>query len=329
MTGKPRVFSGIQPSGEPHLGNYIGAIRNWVDDQERYDNFFCVVDQHAITVSYDPDELRRNVRQLAAVLIACGIDPERSALFVQSHVPEHTELAWLLTCSTPLGWLQRMTQFKDKSVGQGESVGTGLLTYPTLMAADILLYQAAAVPVGDDQKQHVELARDIAGRFNSLYGETFVVPEPVIRGVGARVMGLDDPARKMSKSESGQFHAVGLLDEPKVIQKKFSRAVTDSQREIVFDPERPGVTNLLTIYQVFSGESKEAIEARFEGKGYGDLKKGLADLVIESLAPIRQRYEELTADPATLDQLLAAGVERARPVVEATMAKVRQVMGLR
>ncbi|SVA83617.1 uncharacterized protein METZ01_LOCUS136471, partial [marine metagenome] len=184
MSNKPRVFSGIQPSGEPHLGNYVGAIRNWVDDQERYDNFFCVVDQHAITVPYDPQQLRSSVRQLAAVLIACGIDPERSVLFVQSHVPEHTELAWLLTCSTPLGWLQRMTQFKDKSTGQGESVGSGLLTYPTLMAADILLYQAAIVPVGDDQKQHVELARDIAGRFNNLYGESFVVPEPVIRQVG-------------------------------------------------------------------------------------------------------------------------------------------------
>jgi tryptophanyl-tRNA synthetase len=329
MTDKPRVFSGIQPSGEPHLGNYIGAIRNWVDDQERYDNFFCVVDQHAITVPYDPQHLRSSVRQLAAILIACGIDPERSVLFDQSHVPEHTELAWLLTCSTPLGWLQRMTQFKDKSVGQGESVGTGLLTYPTLMAADILLYQAAVVPVGDDQKQHVELARDIAGRFNNLYGQTFVVPEPVIRGVGARVMGLDDPTRKMSKSEAGQFHAVGLLDDPKVIQKKFSRAVTDSQTEIVFDPERPGVTNLLTIYQALSGETRETIEARFVGKGYGDLKKNLAELVIESLAPIRQRYDELTADPATLDALLAAGVERARPVVEQTMDQVRQTMGLR
>ena len=329
MTDKLRVFSGIKPSGDPHLGNYLGAIRNWVADQERYENFFCVVDQHAITVPYDPEELRRNVRQLVAVLVACGIDTERSVLFVQSHVPEHTELAWLLTCNTPLGWLQRMTQFKDKSVGQGESVGTGLLTYPALMAADILLYQAAVVPVGDDQKQHVELARDIAGRFNSLYGETFVVPEPVIRGVGARVMGLDDPTRKMSKSVAGQFHAVGLLDEPKVIQKKFSRAVTDSQQEILFDDNRPGVTNLLTIHQVLSGLTKEELEARFVGKGYGDLKKELGALVAEALAPIQQRYAELTDDPQVLDRILVAGAEQASVVAGQTMERVRQSMGLR
>ena len=325
----PRVFSGIQPSGEPHLGNYIGAIRNWVADQERYDNFFCIVDQHAITVPYEPAEMRARVRELAAVLVACGIDPERSVLFVQSHVPEHTELTWLLICSTPMGWLERMTQFKDRAGSRRERVGAGLFTYPVLMAADILLYQTSAVPVGEDQKQHVELARDIAGRFNNLYGEVFTVPEPVIREVGARVMGLDDPTKKMSKSVEGQHHAIGLLDEPDLIRRRIGRAVTDSLREIRFDEDRPGVHNLLTIHHALSGQEKDEIEARFEGKGYGDLKKEVAEVVVESLAPVRKRCAEITADPATVDGILEAGRERARPVAEATMESVRRAMGLR
>ncbi len=325
----PRVFSGIQPSGEPHLGNYIGAIRNWVADQERYDNYFCIVDEHAITVPYEPAEMRSRVRELAAVLVACGIDPERSVLFVQSHVPEHTELTWLLICNTPMGWLERMTQFKDKAGSRRERVGAGLFTYPVLMAADILLYQTSVVPVGDDQKQHVELARDIAGRFNNLYGEVFTVPEPVIREVGARVMGLDDPTKKMSKSVEGQHHAIGLLDEPDLVRRRIGRAVTDSLREIRFDEERPGVHNLLTIHHALSGQEKAAIEAHFEGKGYGDLKKEVAEVVVESLAPVRQRYAEITADPATVDGILEAGRERARPAAEATMESVRRAMGLR
>ena len=325
----PRVLSGIQPTGVPHLGNYLGAIRNWVEEQDRYDSFFCVVDQHAITVPYSPDELRQNVRSLVGVLVACGIDPERSALFVQSHVPEHTELAWLLTCGTPMGWLSRMTQFKDKAEGQLESVGTGLFTYPVLMAADILLYDTAIVPVGDDQKQHVELARDIAGSFNHRFGDVFTIPEPVIRQLGARVMGLDDPTKKMSKSQDGQFHAIDLLDDPKKILKKFNRAVTDSQTSIVFDETRPGVTNLLTIHQALSGQTRQQIESHFAGKGYGDLKKELADLLTEALAPIQQRYAELTEDPQTLDRILAAGAERAREVAGLTMSRVRQAMGFR
>jgi len=330
MTAKPRVFSGIKPSGDPHLGNYLGAIRNWVADQDRYDNFFCVVDQHAITVSYDPAQLRVNLRQLAALLVACGIDPDRSCLFVQSHVPEHTELAWLLTCTTPMGWLERMTQFKDKvDDGQRERVSAGLFTYPTLMAADILLYDTAVVPVGEDQKQHVELARDLAGRFNHLYGEVFTVPEPIIRDVGARVMGLDDPTKKMSKSEAGTHRTIDLLDEPKVIQKKFSRAVTDSHQEIVCDDSRPGVTNLLTIHQSLSGLTRDELEAHFAGKGYGDLKKELGTLVAEALAPIQQQYAELTENPQVLDQILASGAERAQAVAGQTMARVRHAMGLR
>jgi len=267
VKNKKRVFSGIQPSGDPHIGNYIGAIRNWVADQEEYDNIFCVVDQHAITASYDPEELRRNVRQLVAVYLASGLDPSRCSLFVQSHVPEHTELAWLLMCVTPMGWLSRMTQFKEKSEGKQEQVSAGLFTYPVLMAADILLYQADGVPVGDDQKQHVELARDTAQRFNHLFGETFTVPQPIIRPVGARVMGLDDPTRKMAKSESGQNHSIGLLDEPDRIRKKLARAVTDSHKEIVFDPRRPGVFNLLTIYRSLSGQTQEEIETGIERVG--------------------------------------------------------------
>ena len=325
----PRVLSGIQPSGVPHLGNYLGAIRNWVSEQDRYDNFFCVVDQHAITVSYSPQELKQSVRRLVGILVASGIDPERSALFVQSHVPEHTELAWLLTCNTPMGWLSRMTQFKDKAQDRQESVVAGLFTYPVLMAADILLYDTAIVPVGEDQKQHVELVRDIAVSFNHRFGEVFRIPEPVIREVGARVMGLDDPTKKMSKSSDGQFHSVGLLDDEKVIQKKFARAVTDSQQEILFDETRPGVTNLLSIHQSLSGQTREQLEAHFAGKGYGDLKKELAALVVETLAPIQQRYAELTADPQTLDRILADGAERARAVAGKTMSRVRQAMGFR
>ncbi len=324
-----RVFSGIQPSGEPHLGNYIGAIRNWVADQERYDNFFCIVDEHAITVPFEPGELRAKVRELVGVLVACGIDPERSVLFVQSHVAEHTELAWLLTCNTPMGWLERMTQFKDKAGSRRERVGAGLFTYPVLMAADILLYQTSVVPVGDDQKQHVELARDLAGRFNNLYGEVFTLPEPLIREVGARVMGLDDPTKKMSKSVEGQHHAIGLLDEPDLIRRRIGRAVTDSRREIRFDEDRPGVNNLLTIHHALSGQDKAGIEAHFEGKGYGDLKKELAEVVVEALAPVRRRYAGITADRGTIDGILEAGRERARPVAEATMEDVRRAMGLR
>ena len=311
------------------MGNYIGAIRNWVEDQEKYDNFFCVVDQHAITADYNPDELRANVRELVAVLLAAGLDAERCVLFVQSHVPEHTELAWLLTCTTPMGWLERMTQFKDKAEGQHERVSAGIFTYPVLMASDILLYQADGVPVGDDQKQHVELARDLAQRFNNIYGEAFTVPEPFIRPLGARVMGLDEPTKKMSKSADGQYHSIGLLDEPKVIHKKLARAVTDSERDIVFDEKRPGVTNLLTIYRALSGQSQADIESHFEGKGYGDLKRELAELVVSSVEPIQQRYREVTEDPGYIDGILARGCERARPVVDATMGTVRQLMGLR
>ncbi len=326
---KKRVFSGVQPSGSLHLGNYIGAIRNWVEDQDQFDNIFCVVDQHAITVDYDPDELRANTREVVGLYLACGLDPEKSVLFVQSHVPEHTELAWLLNCVTPMGWLERMTQFKDKSGDQRERVSAGLFTYPALMAADILLYQTHQVPVGDDQKQHVELTRDIAERFNRLFGEVFVVPEPLIREVGARVMGLDEPTRKMSKSIESQHHSIGLLDDPKKLRKTIMRAVTDSQTDIVFDAERPGVFNLLTIYQALSGQGREEIEAQFVGKGYGDLKGAVADQVLAALEPIQARYREVTEDPAYIDGLLEESAAKLRPIVDDTMDRVRRAMGHR
>lgn len=326
---KKRVFSGIQPSGHIHIGNYIGAVRNWLVNLPDRDNIFCVVDQHAITLPYDPEALRRGTREVVALYIACGLDPQQCRLFVQSHIREHTELAWLLTCITPMGWLERMTQFKDRVGTRRERVGTGLFVYPTLMAADILLYQAHEVPVGDDQKQHVELTRDLAERFNRQFGEVFTVPEPVIPAVGARIMGLDDPTAKMSKSAEGRFHSIGLLDSPDAVRKAIMRAVTDSQRDIVFDPQRPGLYNLLTIYQALTGLGNDAIEARFAGKGYGDLKKELAEVIIAEIEPIQARYRALRADPAYIDGVLAESVEKLRPIVDATMDAVRRAMGHR
>jgi len=326
---RKRVLSGIQPSGDLHLGNYLGAIKHWVEGQNHKDNFICIVDLHAITVWQEPAELRENTRRLAALLLACGIDPDKTTLFVQSHVRAHAEACWLLTCVTPLGWLERMTQFKDKASKQ-ETVQTGLLTYPVLQAVDILLYDPDEVPVGEDQKQHVELTRDIAQRFNSLYGDTFKLPEPVIPKVAARVMGLDDPTTKMSKSGTAQGHAVRLTDEPNQIRNAFKRAVTDSGREIEFsdDPAKAGVNNLLGIYRAITGKTPEQTLADFaNARGYGDLKLGVADVVIEALAPIRERYLELMRDPAELDRLVARGAERAGAYAEAKLALVKQRMG--
>ncbi len=327
---KTRVLSGIQPTGGLHLGNYLGAIKQWVEFQETKDNYICIVDLHAITVKQDPDELRRNTRQLGALLIAAGIDPERTVLFVQSHVRAHAEGAWFLTCVTPLGWLERMTQFKDKS-GKQEVVGAGLLTYPVLQAVDILLYDPDEVPVGEDQKQHVELTRDIAQRFNSLYGETFKIPAPVIPKVAARVMGLDDPTAKMSKSATSEGHAIRLTDDETQIRNKFKRAVTDSGREIVFssDPEKAGVNNLLTIYRALTGKTEEQVLADFaNARGYGDLKSAVAEVVVQALMPIRARYLRLMEDPAELDRLLERGAARARELAEAKLALIKRRMGI-
>jgi tryptophanyl-tRNA synthetase len=328
MTHKPRVFSGIQPSGNLHIGNYLGAIQQWVAGQGQKTNFICIVDLHAITVPQNPADLRRQTRELAALLLACGIDPQQTTLFVQSHVRAHAECSWVFSCITPLGWLERMTQYKAKAQKQ-ESVMTGLLTYPVLMAADILLYDADEVPVGEDQKQHIELTRDLAQRFNYLFGETFVIPKPVIRESGARIMGLDDPTVKMSKSETTRGHAIRIIDDPDEIRWAIKRAVTDSFNEIRFsdEPERAGVNNLLQIYELLTGRSRPEIEAHFAGKGYGVLKRELAEVVIEALRPIRERYYQLMDDPAELDRILAIGAEQARAVAEPKMTLILERVG--
>lgn len=326
---RPRVFSGAQPSGKLHLGNYLGALRRWAAEQGNKENFFCIVDLHAITIPQDPKALHEQIRQAAAVYIAAGLDPEKSVIFVQSQVSAHAECAWILNCLTPLGWLERMTQYKSKSE-QHESVSAGLLVYPVLMAADILLYDANEVPVGEDQKQHVELTRDIAQRFNHLYGETFLLPEPVIPKSGARIRAFNDPSRKMSKSEAHiKGHAVGLVDTPDEIRWVIKHAVTDSGREIRFsdEPEKAGVSNLLEVYELFTGESRPAIEAHFEGKGYGDLKKEVAEIVVEGLAPIRNRYLQLLSDQAELDRILREGADRAKAVANPKLDEIKRRVG--
>lgn len=332
MSKKPIVFSGVQPTGNVQLGGYLGAFKRWADEQAEKVNYFCVVDLHSLTVEQDPDELRFQTRALTAWLLAIGIDPEKSTLFVQSHVVTHAECCWLLNCVTPIGWLLRMTQYKDKSARQ-ESVLTGLLDYPVLMAGDILLYDTNEVPVGEDQKQHVELTRDIAQRFNSLYGqEFFVIPEPKIPTVAARVMGLDDPSNKMSKSLAHiRGHAVRLEDDDKEIMRSFKKAKTDSFNEIRFsdDPERAGVNNLLGIYQAITGKTQAEVEADFaDARGYGDLKVRVGEVTIEEIAPVRERYQYLMQDPAELDRLLAIGAEQAAAVSEPKLKQLKEIMGL-
>jgi tryptophanyl-tRNA synthetase len=326
---KRRVFSGIQPSGTLHIGNYLGAIRQWLPHQSEKDNYFCIVDMHAITLPQDPETLRRKTREVTALYLAAGLDPRFCTIFVQSHVPAHAECAWILNCVTPVGWLERMTQYKVKS-SQSASVSTGLLDYPVLQAADILLYDAHEVPVGEDQKQHVELARDIAQRFNSIYGEAFVVPEAVIPETGARIRALNDPMRKMSKSEAHiRGHAVLLVDEPDEIRRTIQRAVTDPGHEIIFSEaqEKTGVNNLLEIYELLTGESRPAIEAKFEGQGYGFLKKEVAEVVVDALKPIRQRYLQLLADPAEIERILLEGAERARTVANPKIQELKRKVG--
>jgi tryptophanyl-tRNA synthetase len=323
----PRVFSGVKPTGTPHLGNYLGALANWVKIQYDYESIFCIVDLHAITVYQDPKELRTKIRELAGVFLAVGIDPKHSRIIIQSTVAAHAELAWLLTCVTPVGWLERMTQYKAIAATK-ESVGDGLLQYPVLMAADILLYQAAMVPVGDDQVQHLELTRDIAQRFNSLYGETFVMPATKVPVVGARVMGLDDPTVKMSKSAEGSGHAIGLLDPPERIRKSIMRATTDSSPSVDFDAMGPGVMNLLSIYQAFSGCSDDEMRGQFTGMRYGDLKKRVAEMTIAKLEPIQRRYREITADSGYLDQVLREGAAAVTPIANSTVDLVKRRMGV-
>ena len=330
---KPRVLSGVQPTGSLHLGNWLGAIRNWVDLQQTHDTFFCVVDLHAITVPHDPAVLAENSRSTAALYLACGIDPKQATVFVQSQVPAHAELAWLLNCVTPLNWLERMIQFKEKALKQGDNVSVGLLDYPVLMAADILLYDADRVPVGEDQKQHLELARDIAQqRINSRFGseETPVlkVPEPLILKDGARVMSLTDGSAKMSKSDPNEGSRINLLDPPELITKKVKRAKTDPQMGLEFDnPERPEANNLLGLYALLSGLGRDAAASECAEMGWGKFKPLLAETLVEALRPVQERYAEITNDQAELDRVLEQGRERASSVANATLERVQEAMG--
>jgi tryptophanyl-tRNA synthetase len=323
-----RIFSGIQPTGSKHLGNYIGAIRQYVEGQDRGEAVYCIVDLHAITVPYEPSALRASVLDTTALLLAAGLDPERCILFRQSDVEEHSELCWLLGAVTAYGDLTRMTQFKDKSAKQRELVSAGLFFYPVLMAADILLYRTDEVPVGDDQRQHLELARDIAERFNARFGETFVVPRHRIPEVGARIMDLQDPLKKMSTTAESDAGVIRVLDEPKVITKKVKSAVTDSGSEVVRAPDKPGITNLIEILSVLRGVAPEAVESEFDGSGYGNFKQAVADAVVEYLSPLRERYEELRADEAAIEAALGQGADKARAIASNTMVDVRRRMGV-
>ncbi|MEQ2129542.1 tryptophan--tRNA ligase [Caldanaerobacter subterraneus] len=321
-----RVFSGVQPSGDIHIGNYLGAMRQFVALQDDYDCFFCVVDLHALTVPQDPVKLKKNTIELAALYMAIGLDPKKVTLFVQSHVSAHAELAWLLQCITYFGELSRMTQFKEKSKGK-ESVSVGLFTYPDLMAADILLYKTHYVPVGEDQKQHLELTRDVAQRFNNRFGETFVIPEPMILKFGARIMSLTDPTKKMSKSDADPNNRVNLLDDPDTIYRKIMKAVTDSESEIRLDWEKkPGISNLLTIYSLFTGMEVNEVVNKFKGQGYGTLKKELAEVVIDKLSVIQKNYRDISEEEVL--RVLKEGAERAEAVAVETLKEVKEKMGL-
>ena len=322
-----RIFSGAQPTNYLHIGNYIGALRNWVDLQHEYESFFCIVNLHAITLPQDPKRLAEKTRELARIYLAAGIDPKISTVFIQSDVPEHAELAWVLNCIARISELERMTQFKDKAKKQREQVGAGLLTYPTLMAADILLYQTDLVPVGHDQKQHLELTRDLAQRFNRDYGETFRLPEVYISKVGAKIGSLDDASKKMSKSDENDNSRINLLDDPDTVRRKFRRAVTDSGTEVRFDETRPAITNLLSIYQILTGKQPREIEAHFDGKGYAQLKSDVAEATIELLRPFQERVRAISDDE--LNRILADGRDRARAIACETMRKVYERLGVR
>jgi len=325
---KKKAFSGVQPTGELHLGNYLGAIKNWVDYQDQFESTFCVVDLHAITVRQDPQELHRAIRTTANVFMAAGIDPEKSVMFAQSQIPEHAELTWILNCFTYFGELRRMTQFKEKSGKDQEGVSVGLFDYPVLMASDILLYQTDVVPVGEDQKQHVELTRDLAIRFNNLFGETFVVPEPFIMEAGARIMGLDDPTKKMSKTAGSTYNYIALNDDPDLIRRKIQKAVTDSGTDIRYGSDKPAISNLLIIYSLLSGKSVDSLVEQYQGKGYADFKKELAEVVVEALAPFQRQLFELESDLSYTECVLEEGAAKARPKAQETLAEVKQKVGL-
>lgn len=321
-----RIFSGAQPTGNLHIGNYIGALRNWAELQHEYESFFCIVNLHALTIAQDPARLREKTREVARLYLAAGVDPKVSIVFVQSDVPEHAELTWILNCVTRMGELDRMTQFKEKGRKLRENVGVGLFDYPVLMAADILLYQTDLVPVGQDQKQHLELTRDIAMRFNRDYGETFRIPDAYIPKVGARILALDDPMKKMSKSDENLNGGIFLMDDADTIRRKFKRAVTDSGTEIRFNETRPAITNLLTIYQLLTGQNPEQIEAHFSGKGYAQLKNDLAEATIEFLTPYQERVRGIGDEE--LDRIFVLGQERASQVARATFKEVKERLGI-
>ena len=329
---KQRVLSGVQPTGNLHLGNYLGAIRNWVEIQSQYDNFFCVVDLHAITVPHNPKTLADDTYKIAALYLACGIDLQNSTIFVQSHVSAHSELTWLLNCITPLNWLERMIQFKEKAIKQGENVSVGLLDYPVLMAADILLYDADKVPVGEDQKQHLELARDIAARVNDQFGKkkepVLKIPEPLIRTEGARVMSLTDGTKKMSKSDPSEMSRISLLDTPEQIQKKIKRCKTDPIKGLEFDdPQRPECHNLLSLYQILAGKTKEEVATEFGDVGWGQFKPVLTEVTIEALKPIQTKYQEIMDNKDYLNSVLREGAAKAREVANTTLFRVKDALG--
>ena len=324
---KKTIFSGIQPSGNLTLGNYLGAVKNWVLLQDEYNCYYCVVDMHAITVRQNATELRKRCLDVLALLMAAGLDPAKNTLFIQSHVSAHAELSWILNCYTYMGELNRMTQFKDKAQRHPDNLNAGLYTYPVLMAADILLYLSDLVPVGVDQNQHLELARDIAIRFNNLYGDVFRIPEPYIPKAGAKIMSLQEPEKKMSKSDENPNAYIALLDEPNVVRAKIRRAVTDSQGEIRFAPEKPGVSNLLSIYAALKGLEPEAAEKEFTGQGYGVLKEAVAEAVLEELVPLQTRYAEIRQDKAYLNRVMQEGAEKAAYVANRVLAKVQRKVG--
>ncbi len=327
MEQKKRIFSGMQPSGVITLGNYLGALKNWTKLQDEYDCLYCIVDMHAITVRQDPVKLRKQARDLLVQYLAVGLDPEKNIIYYQSHVPQHAELAWILNCYTYMGELNRMTQFKDKCAKHADNINAGLFTYPSLMAADILLYQTDLVPVGEDQRQHLELTRDIAQRFNGIYGDVFKVPDAYIGKVGARVMALQEPTKKMSKSDENQNNIITLMDDPKVIMNKMKRAMTDSDTEVRFAEEKPGISNLLSIYCAVTGKTIAESEKEFAGVGYGTFKTAVGEAVVAELEPVQKRVKELEANKDYLDAIIKSGAEKASRLADRTLTKVQKKVG--
>ena len=322
------IFSGIQPSGNLHLGNYLGAIKNWIELQKDYASIFCIVDLHAITVPQDPKILKEKIYETAGLYLSAGIDHEKSIIFIQSQVPAHSELAWIFNCLLKMGELERMTQFKDKAKKQKQRTTVGLFDYPALMSADILLYDTDLVPVGEDQKQHIELARDLAERFNKKFGATFILPKPLIKKDGARIMALDNPENKMSKSAESDFSRINLLDSPALIQQKIIRAVTDSEKKIKFDSKRQGLLNLLTIYKILTQKKEEEIESEFKNKGYQEFKKALAQIIIQELAPLQEKFKEIMQNKEYLDKILQNGAEKAKKIAREKLEVVKEKIGL-